>query len=392
MLIGDRISDFSQAVVMGVRRHPIVWLIAGIVALVHLLFAGRYDFFRNELYFIICGRHPAFGYVDQPPLVPLISAATQMFGNNLWLLRLPAVVSAVSVVLLAAAFTRLLGGGDFADSLAAVSSGVAPVLMALTNNLDTSTFEPLIWTAVAYLLTRAIGYEDRRALIWMGLVVGVGLESKYGILIWLIGLALAVLVTSSCRIIFYRELWIGIAIALAIALPNFIWQAVHNWPFLELVHNDSTSGRNLTGTPLEFVVNQVRLLNPVLAPLWLAGIVTPFVRSDLRKVQFLAIAFLSAIGIILFSHGKDYYLAGAYPTLFAIGAVACERMALWLRAVWIAAISASSLLFGPIMLPVLDLSDGAGHVRKPRWWAVSEHLTSCRTKMIGRSYCVAVCR
>jgi hypothetical protein len=83
--------------------QPVVWLVAALVAIVHAATAGRYDAQRNELYFLVCGWHPDFGYVDQPPLVPLIAAATQVFGVNIWMLRLPATIAAVGLVLLCAA-------------------------------------------------------------------------------------------------------------------------------------------------------------------------------------------------------------------------------------------------------------------------------------------------
>jgi len=104
------IAGLANAVTASYRREPFVWLVALLVGILHLAVAGRYDAQRNELYFLVCGWHPDFGYVDQPPLVPLIAAATQIFGINIWLLRLPAIVAAVGLVFVCAAFARLLGG------------------------------------------------------------------------------------------------------------------------------------------------------------------------------------------------------------------------------------------------------------------------------------------
>src|SRR5215468_11281256 len=104
-----------------------VWKIALVTAALHLALAGRYDIFRNELYFIICGRHPAFGYVDQPPLVPLIAAATQMFGNSTWLLRLPAALTAIAIIPMMAGFARLVGAGDRGAWFAALAAAIAPM-------------------------------------------------------------------------------------------------------------------------------------------------------------------------------------------------------------------------------------------------------------------------
>src|ERR1700722_2560687 len=129
-------------------------LVAAAVALVHLLSAGQYGFFANELYFIVCGRHPAFGYVDQPPLIPLLAAATQFAGNNTWLLRLPGVLAAAALVPLVVAFTQLLGGGTRAAWLAAIAAAASPMITAMSAALSTSTFEPLAFTAVAYFVSR----------------------------------------------------------------------------------------------------------------------------------------------------------------------------------------------------------------------------------------------
>ena len=104
-------SNLLAATRDAIRRDPAVWSLVLVMALIYLTLAGRYDAFRNELYFIVCGRHPAFGYVDLPPLVPLIAAATQLAGNSTWLLRLPAIVAALALIPLTAAFCRMLGGG-----------------------------------------------------------------------------------------------------------------------------------------------------------------------------------------------------------------------------------------------------------------------------------------
>ena len=165
------------------------WGVAAVVAIVHLLAAGQYGFFVNELYFIVCGRHPAFGYVDQPPLVPLIAAASRSSaGRTSWLLRLPAVLAAVLLVPLVVAFAHLMGASTRGAWLAAIAAASAPMLIAMTSTLTTSTFEPSIspqspsssrWAVVC----APIG----RAFWWAGGFAGFAFETKYGILIWIAG-------------------------------------------------------------------------------------------------------------------------------------------------------------------------------------------------------------
>ena len=329
-----------------------VWIVALVTAVLHLASAGRYDIFRNELYFIVCGRHPAFGYVDQPPLVPLLAAATQLFGINVWLLRLPAVLAAAALVPLSAAFARLLGGDARAQIIAALAAALAPALAGLTAILTTATFEPLTWTACAYFVTYAWLRNQPRALIWAGVVAGVSMQAKYGIVIWLLALFVGVLLTPARRVLRWRQCWIGLGIAVLIALPSVIWQAVQGWPFLTLVHNHAPT--NLRGDPIHFEIGQVFAMNLLLAPLWLAGVIGPFAAPQWKPLRFLAIALVLATIIDQVSGGKDYYLFGAYPALFAVGAVVCSRMKVWLCGIWMLLAAVQFVIVLPVALPVLD--------------------------------------
>lgn len=333
------------------RRDPVVWITVLILALIYLPIAARYDTFRNELYFIVCGRHPAFGYADLPPLVPLIAATTQLFGNNTWLLRIPAI--AVALVPLTADFARVIGGDRTAAWMAGVAAAIAPMLIAIASTLGTASFEPLGWTLCAYLLARAVIRGEINAAIWAGIVAGISMEAKYGIAAWLIGIALGIVLTSARRLLFTRQLWFGILAAVVIAAPSLVWQAIHGWPFLQSIHY-ATEKRNFTGTPLRFEIKQILAMNFVLAPLWIAGVVAPFVDTRLRNARFLAIAFIATTAIIVGSHGKDYYLAPGYPTMFAVGAVACAAIPRWLRTLWFIGAIAMSAVVLPVVLPILD--------------------------------------
>jgi hypothetical protein len=334
-------------------RDPAVWCLVLLLGLVYLALAGRYDTFRNELYYTVCGRHPAFGYADLPPLVPLIAAATQLPGNNTWFLRLPAIAAALALIPLAAAFARLLGGGRSAAWMAAVASGIAPMLVALTATLGTSTFEPLAWTLCGYLLVRAVIANDRSSALWAGIIAGLAMEAKYGIAIWAAGLALGLVITAGRRILLWPRLWLGLAIGAILALPSLIWQAVHGWPFLVAIHFARTH-RNLVGTPLRFEIHQLVAMNILLAPLWIAGVLAPFFEIRLRDARFLSIAFVAATVVIFAAHGKDYYLAPAYPTMFAVGAVALAGLPRWVKGTWLAGAAILSLIAAPVVLPILE--------------------------------------
>lgn len=343
------------------RAALIVWALTAATAVVHLAVAGRYDIFRNELYFIVCGRHPAFGYVDQPPLVPLLAAATQAFGINVWMLRLPAAAAAVALVPLSGAFARLAGGRTLSIVLAAAAAALSPALAGVTSTLTTATFESLAWAAYAFLIARAVLLEERRALIWAGLVAGVSMEAKYGILMWMVPVVAGLLLTSARRVLMWREFWVGAALGALIAAPSLIWQAIHGWPFLAVISAHKTTF--LTGGPIAFALQQVAAVNVALAPLWLAGLIGPFVRPALRPLRFLSIAFAGAALLDFATGGKDYYLFAAYPSLFAVGGAVCARLNRTVAVIWLIAAAAFFALLAPVALPILDPPTLARYLR-----------------------------
>jgi 4-amino-4-deoxy-L-arabinose transferase-like glycosyltransferase len=327
------------------------WSVAAVVAIVHFAVVQQYGAFRNELYFIICGRHPAFGYVDQPPLVPLLAALTQSAGIHLWLLRLPAVLAAALLVPVTVAFAQLLGASTRGAWLAAVAAAGSTLVTAMTATLSTSTFEPIAFTAIAYFVTRALIRNEPRAFWWAGAITGIEFQVKYGVVFWVLGLCVGFALAGPRGAFRSRDLWIGAAIAALLALPNVIWQAAHGFPFLELIRNDNSG--NFTGTPLFFTIDQIFSVNFLLAPLWIAGIVAPLFAERLRPFGFLSIAFVFIAAVIVATHGKSYYLAGAYPTMFALGAVACTRLPRLLVAFWSVVIVANAAFALPLVLPVL---------------------------------------
>jgi hypothetical protein len=347
-------TDWLAHVSAEFQRRPGVYVVAIVVALVHLATQGRYDAHRNELYFLACGWRPDFGYVDQPPLVPLIAAATQIFGESIWLLRLPATVVGVGLVLLCAAFARLVGGRERAEFVAALAAGIAPGLMGLSSKLTTSTFEPIAWTGAAYLLTRAILNNRPRDIVSMGVVAGLAMEAKWGIAVWLVALAAGVVATPARRIVLQPQVWIGASVAIALAAPNLIWQWTHGWPFFDVILPHLESQKDYAGNPLEFMFRQAQSMNLALAPLWLAGAVAPFVLERLRSLRFLAIAFVLTCAFYGLKHGTNYYLFPVYPTMFALGAVAVEGLWTWALAGWLAMAFAFSAQAAPVVLPILD--------------------------------------
>jgi hypothetical protein len=180
------------------------------------------------------------------------------------------------------------------------------------------------------------------------------MEAKYGIAIWLLGLAAGILLTQVRGVWLQRRIWYGFLLCVALALPSLLWQTAHHWPFLELILNKRHAGANFTGTPLRFEIGQILAVNLVLWPLWMTGVIAPFVSERFARARFLSIAFVVATVIVFLTGGKDYYLFPVYPTMFAVGAAACSEMRKWVIGVWLMAASAQTLILLPVVLPILD--------------------------------------
>jgi len=331
------------------------FLLGSVCLCLHLAANNQYDVFRDELYFIVCGQHPAFGYVDQPPLIPLIAAASySMFGTALLPLRfLPALAMAATVAL-AAEFARSLGGGRFAQTLSGLATLLAPVFLVYGLLLVTDMLQPLTWLTCSWLLAYLIRTRDERAWLAFGAVVGVSLASKYLILFYMAGLSVGVVATPLRRSLLKPWLYGGAALALAMTAPNLWWQAAHGWPFIEL-GKAGASGKNIALSPVGYMLQEALLVGPVSAPLWIAGLWRLATDKSAPGLRAIPIAYAAMAALFVVIHGKAYYLAPIYPTLFAAGAVAFES---WLiRPIWrwraVAVIAVSGLVTLPMVLPVL---------------------------------------
>ncbi len=338
----------------GIARAPALWLGAACF-LVHLVANAHYDVFRDELYDIVCGLHPAFGYVDQPPLVPLIAAASyKLFGTALTPLRLVPALAMSATVALTADFARRLGGGGFAQILAGLCVLLAPVFLVDGVLLTTDCLQPLTWLACAWILVRLAESGDERWWLAFGAVVGVSLESKYLIAFYLVGLAIGALATPLRRSLSRPWIYAGAALALAIALPNVVWQAQHGWPFIEIGRADAGS-KSVGRSPVGFLLQQALFVGPASAPVWLAGLWRLAARPPRPSLRALAIAYGMLVAIFIVANGKAYYVAPIYPILFAAGGLVWEA---WLarsiaRRIAIAIVGAPGLVAAPTVLPLL---------------------------------------
>lgn len=337
----------------------IVLALALAKVLFHLATAGRYGIFRDELYYLACSEHLGFGYVDQPPLIAFIAwIARHLFGESLLGLRLLPALAGGATVWLTGKVSRELGGGAFAQALAALAVIAAPIYLALHHWLTMNAFEPLIWIACAWCIVRAINQGEPRYWFWFGLLIGLGLENKYTTAFFALAVFAALLVTPQRRFLSNFWIWTGAFASLLIFLPNLIWLIRHDFPFLELMHNIRGTNRDVVRAPVAFILDQAMLVNPVLLPLWLGGLVWLFANRNGSRYRILGWVYLFLLVAFIALKGKNYYLSAAYPMLFAAGGVALERAtrerARWSRMVYAVLIVAAACVLAPTVAPVLS--------------------------------------
>jgi len=337
-------------------EHP-GWLLAAVALALHLYASGGYGYFRDELYFIACGERPDWGYVDQPPLVPLIAAAMHgLVPSSLLMLRLIPALSHAATIALTAETVRLLGGGRWAQALAALCVFGAGAYLVFGTLLLTDTLQPVTWLFCAYGLIRVMRGGSERWWLAIGIAAGVGFLAKYTIAFWLVALGIGLVATPARRLLARPSPYIGGALAALIVLPNIGWQWAHGWPFLE-IGRVAAETKNVALSPLAFVGEEMWQLNPATAPVWLAGFAALAFTRRFADLRAFAVAFAALIGAMIALHGKAYYPMGAYPLLFAAGGVALEA--------WIAhaaacvaitgVIAAFAVIAAPFALPILPV-------------------------------------
>lgn len=318
----------------------------------------RYGYFRDELYYLDCGRHLAAGYVDHAPLVALYAKLALLMGGSLPALRILPLFAEVGTMALTVLLCRQLGGGRYAQLLAGLAFLVAPVHLTLGSILSMNAFEPWFWLGGVLVMLRIVETGDSRLWLLFGALAGLGLLNKHSTLFFGFAVAVAVLLTPLRRELARPWIWLGAVVALLVFLPNLLWQWQHDFPTLVDLRNVRAIGKNVELSPLAFLGQQVLVQHPITAPIWIAGLLHLLFGRG-RRYRFVAWIFLVLFFAMMALHGKDYYLAPAYPMLFAAGAVAVaqwiegRRRAPALRAAVVAAVGVAGILLAPMALPVL---------------------------------------
>jgi len=341
------------------------------IFIAHMLVSGRYGYFVDELYYIACSHHLAWGYVDQPPLIAVITWLERVtLGDSLHALRFLPAVAAGLRVLLTGLIARELGARRFGMVLACVCVIVAPIYLGLDSLLTMNGFESLFWMSAALIALKIFNGASPKLWLLFGVVAGVGLLNKHSMLFFGFGLFAGLLLTKQRKHFAQPWIWLGGLLALLIFSPNLLWEVHRHFPTIELLQNVQRSGRNMETGPLLFVLIQGFILNPLTAPVWIAGLVELLRDRGGKGWRVLGITYVVIMICMLTMHGRMYYPAPAYPMLFAAGGVAFERWSSrwqsgrWLRPAYLTLLLIAGVVLAPAAyFPMLTVDQYVAYSR-----------------------------
>jgi 4-amino-4-deoxy-L-arabinose transferase-like glycosyltransferase len=349
----------ATAFLLGLAALPI--LIAEVAA------NGSYGYFSDEFYYLACSEHLAWGYIDHPPLsIVLLALIRVILGDALWALHLLPALAVAGSVFLTGLMARRLGAGAFGQDLAALAAAVTPPYLVFARTYSMNAFDLLFWTLGAYVILGILKNNAPKGWLLFGLIAGLGLQNKLSMGFFGLGLCVALVLTSHRKYIVSKvdgkfrpglHLWGGGALAVLFLLPHLIWQVLNGWPTIEFMRNSIALHG---GSPVGFLLFQLLGMHPFNFPIWLTGLFFYLFSRRGKPYRMMGIIYVSVFILLILKGTRAYYLAVAYPMLFAGGAVLIESFTergKWrgriLKPVIVTALVAVTALGLPFMLPVL---------------------------------------
>lgn len=339
----------------GFAAVPVV-AIGAALGVVLLACASRYGYHRDELYFRVAGHHLAWGYVDQPPLTPVLArVGVAVFGDSALGLRvIPALVAACTVVV-AGLLARELRSGRGGQVLAAAAVAVTAMILQADHSLSTPTTDILLWLVIATILARLLAEENPRWFLPLGVVVGVAMLNKYTVLLLVVSVTIALGLVGPRAVL--RSPWVaaGAVVALGVVFPNLLWQWHHDFPMLSVasgIGGDDGVQNRLVLVPMQFLI-----VGPPMAVICAVGLHRLVRDPALGFARCLGLAYPMAVCLLMIVGGKFYYAFGLLAVLLVAGA---QPVVDWARGrlrtgVVVAAVVLTGVVDGLLMLPLLPV-------------------------------------
>ena len=333
---------------------------------VHLAFITQYGYFRDEFYYLACGRHLDWGYVDFPPFIGLLGAfLLKVLGDSLVAIRIFPALAGAGMVFVTGLIAREFGGKRFAQCMAALCALIAPVLLGTQHFFGVNAFEQFFWVLAVYIFVRILRTEVARLWLLFGVVAGVGLMTKLTFLFFGVSILIALVLTPNRKALATPWPWLGGVIAFLIFLPYVAWQAIHGWPTLQMT-GDYAAGKTYQASILEAVYMQVVAIHPLALPVWGAGMY--FFFRDTAGKRFRAIGWSFVFLAVVFTAltAKFYWLAPSHCAILAAGACVIERVTAarkwrWMKVAYPAALLIGGALLAPLALPILPVKQAIAY-------------------------------
>jgi hypothetical protein len=324
---------------------------------IHIPFFQNYGYFRDELYYIACSNHLDWGYVDQPPLSLLILRIMRfLFGDSLVALRILPALAGGTIVFITGLMAKQLGGGRFAQVLAALSALASPIFLGNAGRyFSMNAFDLVFWAIGGYIVLLIVRNNSQKLWLLFGLVAGLGVLNKYSMGILVLGVIAALFLTPHRKQLLSKWFWIGGLLGALIVVPHSIWEFRNAFPSVEFMHNVTTL-KNRPITPWAFFLVQFRDVGII----WFFGLVFYFFHKPAKPFRIFGILYLIVFALMALQNPKPYYLSPIYPLFFASSGCMIESLARrsvlgWLKPVAYAVVLVGGVVAMPLALPVLPV-------------------------------------
>ncbi|HJP63053.1 MAG TPA: glycosyltransferase family 39 protein [Mucilaginibacter sp.] len=346
----------------------------------NMLTMSHFGFQRDELLHLVLGDHLDWGFKEVPPFIALLAKiSTTLFGGSVFATRIFSTIASGFIVWFTGKIVVEFGGGRFAIALACLALIFAPAFAASGYLFQPVVFDQLWWVLSAYLVVKYINTPDKNYLYLLGVVIGIGLLTKYTMAFFAGALIVGLLITRERKILWNKHILFAAIITVLIFLPNILWQFKHHLPLFTHMKNLREEQLNYI-RPIDFIRQQLRV-NAMGLFVWLPGLIALLFSAKLSRFRFIAFAYMLVFIFLLEMNGKEYYLFGAYPMLFAAGGYWFES---WLKtrhaafkAIALLLLTLPNILLLPVALPLLTIDKTiaafkALHIA-PKWEDQKEH-------------------
>jgi hypothetical protein len=326
--------------------------------LIHLPFNGRYGYHADELLYMAMADQLAWGYKEGPPFISFVTwVSVQLAGDSLWMLRLLPTLCGAALVGVTGLMVRMLGGGNFAVLVACTAILLDPSFLATGYMMQPVVFDQLGWALCCFFLLRFVKKGNKNDLLYLGVIAGLGMMNKFSIALYLFTLLTAIFMGAGRRLTIRDIFYITIP-GLVIVLPHFIWQLNNGFPFVAQLLELKT--HYWSKTEYATLAQQILFSHGASGLVSLAGVAFFLFSARLRAYRFIGLSFLLLQLVFLYLQAKPYYSFGAFPVLYAGGAVCmAELLKTWKRPLVTGAFFVTVIVPGviaiPVVVPVLPL-------------------------------------